>query len=103
MIQTMSPSRQPLSREAAAEVEITIKYAGYIRRQESGVERLRHLEKARLPHNLDYTAVAGLSREVREKLSTIQPTSLGQAARIPGVTPAALSLLAIHLKRSGAA
>jgi tRNA uridine 5-carboxymethylaminomethyl modification enzyme len=103
MIQALSPSPQLLSREAAAEVEIAIKYSGYIKRQESGVERLRHLEKARLPHDLDYATVTGLSREVREKLSSIRPHSLGQASRIPGITPAALSLLAIHLKRSGAA
>jgi tRNA uridine 5-carboxymethylaminomethyl modification enzyme len=103
MVQTLSPSPQPLSREAAAEVEITIKYSGYIQRQEDGVARLRHLEKARIPDALDYASVVGLSREVREKLSSVQPLSLGQAARIPGVTPAALSLLAIHLKRSGTA
>jgi tRNA uridine 5-carboxymethylaminomethyl modification enzyme len=84
-------------------VEITIKYSGYIQRQEDGVARLRHLEKARIPNALDYASVVGLSREVREKLNSVQPLSLGQAARIPGVTPAALSLLAIHLKRSGAA
>jgi tRNA uridine 5-carboxymethylaminomethyl modification enzyme len=103
MVQTLSPSPQPLSREAAAEVEITIKYSGYIQRQEDGVARLRHLEKARIPEALDYASVIGLSQEVREKLNSVQPLSLGQAARIPGVTPAALSLLAIHLKRSGAA
>lgn len=103
MIQTICPPPQPLSREEAAEVEITIKYAGYIQRQEDGVARLRHLEKARIPQNLDYGLVTGLSREVREKLAMIKPLSLGQAARIPGITPAALSLLAIHLKRAGAA
>lgn len=102
-LQTLSPSPLPVSREVAAEVEITIKYAGYIQRQEDGVARMRHLEKARIPHSLDYTVVTGLSREVREKLAAIRPGSLGQAARIPGVTPAALSLLAIHLKRAGAA
>ncbi len=102
-IQTLSPSPLPVSREVAAEVEITIKYAGYIQRQEDGVARMRHLEKARIPHSLDYAVVTGLSREVREKLAAIRPGSLGQAARIPGVTPAALSLLAIHLKRAGAA
>ena len=87
----------------AAEVEIALKYSGYIRRQEEGVERLRSLEKARIPKNLNYEVVSGLSQEVREKLVALQPLSLGQAARIPGVTPAALSLLAIHLKRAGAA
>ncbi len=102
-IQMFSPSPQLLSREAAAEVEIAIKYAGYIQRQEDGVARLRHLEKARIPDSLDYASVVGLSREVQEKLNSVHPLSLGQASRIPGVTPAALSLLAIHLKRSGAA
>lgn len=102
-IQAFSPSSAPVSREVAAEVEIAIKYSGYIRRQEEGVERLRSLEEARIPQGLDYEAVSGLSKEVREKLIALRPLSLGQAARIPGVTPAALSLLAIHLKRAGAA
>ncbi|MGH7964886.1 MAG: FAD-dependent oxidoreductase, partial [Candidatus Binatia bacterium] len=101
-VQTLSPPSSPLSREVEAEVEIAIKYAGYIRRQEEGVERLRHLEEARIPKSLDYTAVNGLSVEVREKLTFLRPLSLGQAARIPGVTPASLSILAIHLKRAGA-
>jgi tRNA uridine 5-carboxymethylaminomethyl modification enzyme len=102
-IQSLSPSPTPAAQEVAAEVEIALKYSGYIRRQEEGVERLRSLEKARIPKNLNYEAVSGLSQEVREKLVALQPLSLGQAARIPGVTPAALSLLAIHLKRAGAA
>ncbi len=102
-LQSLSPSPTPAAREVAAEVEIALKYSGYIRRQEEGVERLRSLEKARIPKNLNYEAVSGLSQEVREKLVALQPLSLGQAARIPGVTPAALSLLAIHLKRAGAA
>lgn len=103
LVQTLSPPPLPLSREVAAEVEITVKYAGYIRRQEEGVARLRHLEDARIPQTLDYAAVKGLSAEVREKLTALRPLSLGQAARIPGITPAALSLLAIHLRRAGAA
>ena len=100
MIQTLSPHPAPLSREIATEVEIAVKYAGYIRRQEEGVQRLRHLEEARIPQTLDYATVSGLSVEVCEKLSVVRPLSLGQAARIPGVTPAALSLLAVHLKRA---
>lgn len=102
-LQALSPSPDPVSREVAAEVEIALKYSGYIRRQEEGVERLHSLEEARIPKSLDYEAVNGLSKEVREKLMALRPLSLGQAARIPGVTPAALSLLAIHLKRAGAA
>jgi tRNA uridine 5-carboxymethylaminomethyl modification enzyme len=103
MIQQISPSPSMLPREAATEVEITIKYSGYIRRQEEGVARLRHLEEVRIPQTLDYDGVSSLSAEVREKLVSIRPASLGQAARIPGVTPAALSLLAVHLKRIGVA
>jgi len=102
MAHALSPSPVLLSRDIAAEVEISIKYSGYVRRQEEGVKRLRHMEEAHIPENLDYATVSGLSREVREKLIALRPFSLGQAARIPGVTPAALSLLAVHLKRVGA-
>ncbi len=103
MTQAINPAQTPVSREVGAEVEITIKYAGYIRRQEEGVERLRHIEDVRIPQTLDYKTVQSLSAEVREKLVALQPRSLGQASRIPGITPAALSILAIHLKRVGAA
>ena len=98
----MSPSPIPLSKDAGKEVEIYIKYAGYIRRQEEGVNRFKHLEQALIPNSMDYSDVRGLSSEVQEKLITLRPRSLGQASRIPGVTPAALSLLAVHLKRAGA-
>ncbi len=102
-IQSISPSPTPLSTGAGAEVEIEVKYSGYIRRQEEGVNRVRHMEEALIPNGIDYTDVQGLSNEVKEKLLTLRPRSLGQASRIPGVTPAAVSLLAIHLKRTGAA
>ena len=101
-IQTMSSSPVSLSKDARIEVEIGVKYSGYIRRQEEGVNRLRHLEKALIPNAMDYSDVHGLSSEIQEKLITLRPRSLGQASRIPGVTPAAMSLLAIHLKRAGA-
>ena len=91
----------PLSAGVGAEVEIEVKYSGYIRRQEEGVNRVRHMEEALIPNEIDYTDVQGLSNEVKEKLLTLRPRSLGQASRIPGVTPAAVSLLAIHLKRTG--
>ena len=86
--------------QVAEQVEIQIKYAGYIERQREEIERQRRHEQLILPANLDYTEVHGLSREVREKLSRHQPQTLGQASRIPGMTPAAVSLLLIHLKRS---
>jgi tRNA uridine 5-carboxymethylaminomethyl modification enzyme len=83
----------------AEEVETRIKYEGYIRRQEKQVESFRHLENRRLPEDIDYQSVYGLTREVREKLSKVKPLSLGQASRISGVTPAALMAIQIHLKR----
>lgn len=87
------------SPDVASLVETAIKYEGYVRRQQTAVDRFRDLETARIPESTDYALVIGLSREVREKLEQIRPASLGQAARIPGVTPAAISLLAVHLKR----
>jgi len=90
-----------LSPDTAAQVEIALKYSGYVKRQHDAVERLKRLEDTSIPVEIDYAVVVGLSREVREKLGNIRPLSLGQAARIPGVTPAALSLLSIHLKRYG--
>jgi tRNA uridine 5-carboxymethylaminomethyl modification enzyme len=81
----------------AARVETEIKYAGYLERQEREAQRLRKLEDARLPADLDYAAIRGLSREVQEKLAATRPRSLGQATRISGVTPAAVSILMTHL------
>lgn len=86
--------------EAVAEqVEIQCKYAGYIDRQLLEIERLRKHENTRLPLTLDYNQVAGLSSEVIQKLNRIKPTTIAQAGRISGVTPAALSLLLVHLKK----
>jgi len=82
-----------------AQVEVAVKYAGYVKRQNAAVERVRRLETTAIPDDLDYCVVNGLSREVQERLTRVRPLSLGQAARVPGVTPAALSLLAVHLKR----
>jgi tRNA uridine 5-carboxymethylaminomethyl modification enzyme len=81
------------------QVEISIKYAGYISKQVEDVARAAHFEKLRLPAELDYAQVCALSFEVRQKLSTHRPETLGQASRISGVTPAAISLLLMHLKK----
>jgi len=81
------------------QVEVEIKYSGYVQRQLEGVERFRKMEAARLPDDLDYAGIQGLSREVREKLQRIRPRSLGQAGRISGITPAAISILSVHLKK----
>ena len=88
--------------QVAEQVEIRIKYAGYIDRQQDEIERLRASEDTALPEDLDYTAIGGLSKEIQGKLSSARPQTLGQASRIPGVTPAAVSLLLIHLKKRGA-
>lgn len=88
--------------EAVAEqVEIQIKYAGYIDRQAKEVERHDYYENLKLPAGFDYLAIGALSMEVRQKLAKHQPQTLGQASRIAGVTPAAISLLLVHLKKGG--
>jgi tRNA uridine 5-carboxymethylaminomethyl modification enzyme len=85
--------------EVAEQVEIQVRYAGYIARQREEVDRARRQEETRLPEGLDYAVVPGLSNEVRQKLEQVRPATLGQAARIPGITPAAISLLSVHLKK----
>ena len=87
-----------LTDEEAEAVETQIKYEGYIESQSRDVERLQRLEHRRIPSDLDYSRVSGLSNEVIERLKRIKPTNLGQAARVPGVTPAAVSMLNIHLE-----
>ena len=87
--------------QVAEQVEIQIKYAGYIDRQAEDIERLRRHENTVLPADFDFDAVDGLSNEVRHKLSSARPQTLAQASRIPGVTPAAVSLLLIYLKKRG--
>jgi len=91
-----------LPAQVRAQVEVRAKYAGYIERQQDDIERARGNEETALPADLDYTRLAGLSHEVRQKLLEVRPATLGQAGRIPGVTPAAVSILLVHLKkRSG--
>lgn len=87
--------------DAAFSVQVDIKYAGYLQRQRELVARARSLESVPLPEDLDYSAVVGLSREVEEKLQRVRPRNLGQAGRISGVTPAAVSCLEIHLHKLG--
>jgi tRNA uridine 5-carboxymethylaminomethyl modification enzyme len=87
--------------DVAEQVEIEAKYAGYIDRQHEEVDRLKRYENTRLSGDFDYAGVDGLSNEVRHKLIAVRPATLAQAGRIPGVTPAAISLLLIHLKKLG--
>ena len=81
------------------QVEIQTKYAGYIERQQQDIEKLKKYENTELSADFDYSKVRGLSNEVTQKLASIQPRSIAQAGRISGVTPAALSLLLVHLKK----
>jgi tRNA uridine 5-carboxymethylaminomethyl modification enzyme len=84
---------------AAEQVEIQVKYAGYIDRQLDEIARQLRNEETRIPKNIDYSKITGLSTEVRQKLTNAQPETIGMASRIPGVTPAAISLLLVHLKK----
>jgi tRNA uridine 5-carboxymethylaminomethyl modification enzyme len=103
----IGPMEQPdddrLPAQIRVQLEVAAKYSGYIERQEEEIARQRRNEETRLPLDLDYARVAGLSNEVRQKLQQIRPETVGQAARVSGVTPAAVSILLVHLKKSRAA
>jgi len=94
----MAGLEMTLANDEAAELEIDVKYEGYVRRQAEAVERFRRLDEALIPQWLDYATVPGLSTESRERLGKVRPHSLGQASRMPGITPAAVSLLSVYLK-----
>jgi tRNA uridine 5-carboxymethylaminomethyl modification enzyme len=84
----------------ARQVEVSAKYEGYVRRMLDDVARFKRLEQRLIPDGLDYRAIPGLSTEIRERLAEVRPRSLGQASRIPGVTPAAISILTVWCHRS---
>jgi len=88
-------------REARDQLEIQIKYEGYLLRQQEQIERFKRLENLRIPEDMNFQSIVGLSTEVREKLSQLRPISIGQASRISGVTPAAISILIVNLKKLG--
>ena len=92
----------PAETQVAEQIEIKTKYAGYIDRQQDEIQRLRASDAVALPAELDYAGISGLSKEIQHKLAQARPETLGQASRIPGVTPAAVSLLLIHLKKRSA-
>ena len=98
-IARISPSPMPVKGDASEQVEIQVKYDGYIMRQLDQVERFAGLEQKAVPADLDYDTVTGLGAEVRQKLKQVRPVSLGQASRISGVTPAAISLLLVALEK----
>ena len=93
------PDRPALSADITEQVEISVKYAGYIQRQQKQVEDFRKMEARRLPPDLNYNAIQGLRLEAREKLTAVRPVDLGQASRISGVSPADLTALMIYLER----
>ncbi|MDB6086219.1 MAG: gidA, partial [Gammaproteobacteria bacterium] len=92
-------SDERLAEQVSLQVEVQAKYYGYLKRQTEEIARQRRNEDLRLPMDLDYSAVGGLSNEARQCLRDVRPSTLGQAARIPGLTPAAVSLLLVHLKK----
>ena len=93
----VDPGRPALEPLVAEQLEVELKYEGYIRRQQADIDEMRRLENAVLPENVDYTTIAGLRKEAQEKLNRLQPRSIGQASRISGVSPADVSVLIVWL------
>jgi tRNA uridine 5-carboxymethylaminomethyl modification enzyme len=100
-VTTLAPPETPIGARAARQVEIEVKYEGYIKRQQAEIEKFKNLEGIPLPEEMDYETIHGLSNELRSKLERIRPVTLGQASRIPGMTPAAISVLMVALKAGG--
>jgi len=100
VVEELAKSPESISSKTAKQVEIEIKYEGYIKRQLREIEKFKNLEKMKIPEVFDFSMVHGLSNELKEKLSTIRPSSFGQASRIDGITPAALSVIMIAIKAS---
>jgi len=94
------PSIYPVGSDVIVQVEITLKYSGYIERQEREIEKSRSLEGKRIPDLIDYNSILGLRTEARQKLAVIRPTTVGQALRISGVSPADVSLIMVWMKRA---
>jgi len=92
---------EEVSEDIAYQVELNVKYHGYTERQQDMIERTKKLEGKKIPLSTKYDEVSGLSREVIEKLTRVKPISLGQASRIPGVTPASITALLVHFKKTG--
>jgi tRNA uridine 5-carboxymethylaminomethyl modification enzyme len=97
-VETLAPPAAPLLPAVTRQVEIEVKYEGYIQRQLKEAEKLKGMEKVRIPDSFDFRKVHGLSNELKEKLSAIHPTSIGQASRIEGITPAAITALMVTLR-----
>lgn len=100
-LRELDPGRPELPAAVTEAVEIEIKYAGYIRRQEKQVEEMKKLESRPLPGDLDYLSMQGLRLEARQKLDRIRPENLGQASRVSGVSPADVAALMVYLEKGG--
>ena len=99
MLEKIDPDRPKLTRQEKEEVEIQIKYEGYIKLQEAQVEKFKKLETKLLPEDLDYETLKGISLEARQKLNKFKPRSIGQASRISGVSPADVSVLLVYMQQ----
>ncbi len=95
----LDPMRPALPDEVTEQVEINIKYEGYIERQKKQVEQFNRLENKKIPQNIDYDKVLSLRLEARQKLKQLRPSSIGQASRMSGVTPADVSVLLVYLEK----
>ncbi len=101
VLEPLDPNRKPLAQDVIEQVDINIKYEGYIKRQQSQVAQYKRLENKKIPKELDYQKVSGLRIEARQKLISYQPVSIGQASRISGVSPADISVLLVYMEQYG--
>jgi len=99
VIRDCFPSGRRLGEEVEKQVEIQVKYEGYIARQIEAAEKMKNLEEKKIPEAMDYSIVPGISKEILCKLGEVRPANLGQAGRIPGMTPAALSLIMVAVEK----
>ncbi len=97
-VDALAPAHPPVARAVARQVEIEVKYEGYIRRQMREIEKFKNLEQMKIPTDLPFDQVAGLSNELKQKLAAVKPVSLGQASRMDGMTPAAISVLMVAIR-----
>jgi tRNA uridine 5-carboxymethylaminomethyl modification enzyme len=98
MVEILAKSPDTINNAVARQVEIEIKYEGYIQKQLREIERFQNLERIKIPQDFDFSNIHSLSNELKEKLSNVKPVSLGQVSRIDGITPAAISVLLVALK-----
>jgi tRNA uridine 5-carboxymethylaminomethyl modification enzyme len=98
VVEILAKSPYAIDNAAARQVEIELKYEGYIQKQLREIERFKNLERIKVPQNFDFSGIHGLSNELKEKLSSVGPVTLGQVSRIEGITPAAISVLMVALK-----